>query len=128
MSIMECIGEYRAACKWAKKAVAAARLRDEKKNRECDLSTSLVVECLYSQNFRCGITNTRLVVDSPEKTKHRFAPSIDRIDNLIGYTMNNIHITSVFANFARRDAPLDKFISEFNLRFKNCRVCNVPWT
>ena len=39
-------------------------------------------------------------------------PSLDRLDNSIGYEINNVVLTTVFANTGRRDASIIE-MSEF---------------
>ena len=54
-----------------------------------------------------------LFKDHPEwYSKHPFAPSVDRIDDLKDYTPDNILITSRFANFGRNIFPYDRMVYE----------------
>ena len=43
-------------------------------------------------------------------------PSLDRLDNSIGYRVDNVVLTTVFANTGRRDATVEemlKFIADY---------------
>ena len=58
--------------------------------------------------MRCSVTGLELQWGTPG-TKCLLSPSIDRIDNAIGYTRDNVQCVAVWVNLARNDAPLNVF-------------------
>ena len=55
------------------------------------------------QNYRCALTGIPLKRKNIDGKRHHNAPSIDRIDNNLGYEEGNVRWTSQWANLARND-------------------------
>ena len=86
-------------------AVKSARSRSRSKGLRFDLTTSSVFDLLVAQGYRCALTGVLLDHSKASKETFRQAkrPSIDRIDKNLGYTIDNIRITTVISNMARSD-------------------------
>ena len=70
---------------------------------QCDVTFELLYQMMESQNWKCIETNlpllildSRLTIDETTKLgmNRLFLPSIDRIDNNKGYTIDNIRIVT----------------------------------
>jgi hypothetical protein len=92
-----------------------------------------LIKILEKQNYKCALTgveltcNVRLNEDSTKKRAvFRTNVSIDRIDNKIGYTIDNVHLVCYVVNVARHDCTIDEYINwckkvtEYNKDEKNC--------
>lgn len=79
--------------------------RDERKGLCCDITTDYVLD-LYNNNNKCFFTNISMAA-------HRhpmFSLSIDRIDNSVGHTKDNIRLTVKAINRAKKDYMDDDVI------------------
>lgn len=83
--------------------VKNAKARDKKRGRESDITSEWAVDLLRSQNYRCAVTGISFF----EKTDHwrvnPFHPSLDRLDNSKGYTMDNVRLVLLAVNMMRLD-------------------------
>ena len=84
-----------------------AKARDKNKNRikKMNLSLDSLKKLWEKQEGKCYFTGEKLVL--PEncegwKNITPYAASLDRIDNSIGYTQENVRYISYMANIARR--------------------------
>jgi len=75
----------------------------------------------YKQNGKCYWFNIDLNLSDNLISWHPLAISCDRIDNTIGYTKENIVISSRFANLGRGAASKDLFISSLNKIVSNIK-------
>lgn len=85
--------------------------RAKVRNMEYSLTINKVIELL--RPLKCKITNIKLELG--EFNYNPYAPSIDRIDNSLGYTDDNIQIVCVIYNFCKNeftDKQVKKFITD----------------
>lgn len=66
---------------------------------------ALVRQLWDMQKGRCGLTGQKI---DTEGRNPQDALSLDRIDNLLGYSSGNVHLTTVFANRARGTMELEE--------------------
>jgi hypothetical protein len=81
-----------------------ARTRANAKGRRGlphSLTTDDALKLLWKAKWRCAVTNTpfSLVEVGPRRQKP-YAPSIDRLDNDLGYSFENCRVVCMLANFA----------------------------
>ncbi len=82
-----------------------ARARAGSEGREF----SITIEDLLPLPFHCSILGIELLYSFAGKKGPRAAsPSIDRIDNALGYVKGNVRVISFRANRIRNDASLDE--------------------
>jgi hypothetical protein len=80
-----------------------ARDRATAGNFECELSVEIVNEMLLATGGRCQVSGTMLDLSKPipgARGRRPWAPSMDRKDHRIGYTIANSRIVCCAANFA----------------------------
>ena len=75
---------------------------------EVEVTSKDLKELFITQGGRCAILNTRLNPNDLFIPRHPLAPSVDRLDNDQGYTVDNIQICSRFANFGKCSYPSEK--------------------
>jgi len=75
----------------------------------------------YKQNGKCYWFNIDLDIADNLISWHPLAISCDRIDNNVGYTKENIVISSRFANLGRGAANKDLFISSLEKIISNIK-------
>jgi|TARA_R110002153_G_scaffold47636_1_gene134402 hypothetical protein len=81
--------------------------------------TLLQVIKLYPKNHKCPVFNTPLIFGGG---LNKYSPSIDRIDNLKGYTKNNVQWISARANTIKRDATLKELTTLTNYITKQQKI------
>ena len=85
----------------------SARQRAKDKDMECNLEYDDLVKLYDSTNGKCKYTNRHFVFtkagESSMKTNLN-APSLDRIDNNKGYTLDNVQIVSLAYNKMKCDS------------------------
>ena len=74
--------------------------------KDFDLTNEIIQEVWCGQGGRCDDFNVLINADELFITRSMFAPSIDRIDNELGYIGGNIRITLVFANVGRSEMDI----------------------
>jgi hypothetical protein len=85
----------------------------EKHCRDREINGAFLEELKKKQNGMCYWL--KIPIDFTMKDKLR-KPSLDRLDNSIGYRVDNIVLTTVFANTGRNSATVEemlKFISDY---------------
>ena len=80
---------------WIKRHVYSAILEDRDKNRVSNITPSQIYE-LYERFRCCALTGVELTHD-----KSLWSLSIDRINNSIGHTVENVQITCMGINLAK---------------------------
>jgi len=73
-----------------------------------DIQAEDLKRLFEEQEGRCAFLGTKLDPQDIFITNHPLAPSVDRINNDIGYTLDNIQICSRFANLGKRSYPTEK--------------------
>lgn len=82
--------------------LSSSKYRAKKKNMVHELDTEWLILKLLP--MKCEATGVDLCLEHDENVTHAaFAPSIDRIDNSLGYTKNNCRIVCVCYNKAKSD-------------------------
>jgi hypothetical protein len=91
---------------WPLHLVANAKRRNLTLNTSTCVNVEWVWEKFSEQHERCFYTNARLV---PANCGSRAPnqPSLDRIDNSVGYTVDNTRLTSLGWNFLRNTASIE---------------------
>jgi hypothetical protein len=81
----------------------------EKRCRDIEINGAFLEDLKEKQNGMCYWL--KIPIDFTMKDKLR-KPSLDRLDNSIGYRIDNIVLTTVFANTGRNSATVEE-MSEF---------------
>jgi hypothetical protein len=85
----------------------------EKRFRDREINGSFLETLREKQNGMCYWLNIPIDFTMEDRLRK---PSLDRLDNSIGYRKDNVVLTTVFANTGRRDATVEemlKFISDY---------------
>lgn len=84
--------------------IQKAKQRSKVRGFEVEATVDYILGLLEAQQCKCAITGIDLDLRADEVMSRRaFAPSIDRINPKLGYTNDNIRITSIIANTAMSD-------------------------
>ena len=89
----------------------SAKRRAKEKNLPCELTTDVIETMWTNQNGRCALTNIEFKIPQ-ERTCGKaspFAPSVDRIDCNLGYTVKNTRLVCVAVNYALNEFGEDVF-------------------
>ncbi|GAB6141171.1 hypothetical protein JCM14076_19000 [Methylosoma difficile] len=91
----------------ARKLLNACRANAKKRGHECTLTIEDIEQLL--EPMICSVTGLALSWDDrAESDKYRWlAPSVDRIDNNVGYNLDNVRVVCVAFNQMRSDIPDD---------------------
>ena len=100
-----------------------AKKRARKKKIPFDLSEYDVREMFFMSDGICTLTGLRFRHPEGEKVrylKNPYAPSLDRIDNQLGYTAGNVRLICVAMNLAMHQWNLEFFdeLSEARRQYK----------
>lgn len=88
----------------------SAKQRAKRKKLEYSLSVDVLILISESQNNQCSLTGIPFDLKSSHEYRVRpFAPSIDRIDNSKGYTLDNIRIVCIIVNKAKNEYSQEIF-------------------
>lgn len=80
---------------------ARQNAKGRKRVKEFTLTVEQAIEKLRETKYRCSVTGTPLSLEVMSHDQRKpFAPSIDRIDNELGYTEENCRIVCLAANIA----------------------------
>ena len=88
----------------AKQLVTTARNRANRAKMQFDLSWEIALKLMLENNFKCartGVTFDFTVEGYTKSNRNPRSPSIDRIDNSLGYTIDNVQIVCWFYNVAK---------------------------
>lgn len=95
-----------------RKVIRKSRERAKLKGLPFDLTEAAILQLIDRQGGRCALTGLDFSTDaSTEGRRQPYAPSADRIDNALGYTISNIRIVCAIANLARGDFSDAEFIA-----------------
>lgn len=84
------------------KKAAAQKSRASSVGRVWELSSDEILKMLHEQHFRCKLTDIPFNLEQRVGMKTKpFAPSIDRIDNSVGYVIDNCRLVLNCVNIAR---------------------------
>jgi hypothetical protein len=76
------------------------------KQKDKDINKKFLDYLLEKQNGNCYWLNIPLDLTMKDALRK---PSLDRLDNSKGYSIDNVVLTTVFANTGRRDATINEF-------------------
>jgi hypothetical protein len=93
--------------------------RGRKKELEVNINWEDLKNQYHKQNGKCYWLNITLNLSNNLISWHPLACSCDRLNNEIGYTKDNIVISSRFANLGRGAANQDLFRSSLNEILEN---------
>ena len=85
----------------------------EKRFRDREINGNFLETLKEKHNGMCYWLNIPIDFTMEDRLRK---PSLDRLDNSIGYRKDNVVLTTVFANTGRRDATIEemlKFISDY---------------
>jgi hypothetical protein len=92
--------------------VSDAKKRARKKKIPFGLTDHCVREMFYMSRGKCSLSGLPFRPPEGEKVRHMrnpYAPSIDRIDNALGYTPDNVRLICVAMNLAMHQWGLEFF-------------------
>lgn len=87
-----------------------AKTRAKERSLPCDLTRAEILALLHKQGARCALTGIYFDLRKGSTTRRPWAPSLDRLDNGLGYFLANIRIVCAIANTARSDWPDSVFV------------------
>jgi hypothetical protein len=105
----------RARLEWARSAFINARVRAEKSGREFTISRQDVIDLAYKTDV-CDLLNITLDYSRGQRHAQASSPSLDRIDNTLGYTPSNIWIISHIANAEKGIFSLTEYARLLTMR------------
>lgn len=94
------------------------------RNIEFDITLEQVWSLYEKQNRKCALTGLEIEFDLSRKKGYNQTASIDRIDSLSGYTVDNIQIVHKDINKMKFDLEQDKFLEYVRLIYIN-RLANA---
>ncbi len=87
----------------------SAQNRARKKKIPYELTAAIIHTCLMIQNNKCALTGIEFVLTDENYQWRPFTPSIDRIDNSKGYTLDNIQLVCTMVNKAKNIYAIELF-------------------
>ena len=86
---------------WLYATIQNVRYRSRKKGMECTLTVAQLRQILTRCRGRCEVTGLRFTLEESKGLRTRpYFYSIDRIDSSRGYTIDNVRMVCVAANYA----------------------------
>lgn len=93
-----------------KNLLKLSKTRARLNNSENNLTIEILTVFLYLQNFKCALTGLDFTFEySGEFGRDPYRPSIDRIDNSKGYTVDNVQLICNMVNVAKNQYPQEMF-------------------
>ena len=97
---------------WAHQTLNKIKYRDRKAGRNCQLKITDIEFLLRSSNGRCAVTGIPFDFSKSFESKRApYQPSVDRIDNSKGYSIDNIRLVCLAVNIAMADWGEEVFSS-----------------
>lgn len=94
-----------------RKAVWRARDRAQVIGKPFDLTPAYVIGLLDAQNERCAVTGIHFRIEDRQGQRTTpYRPSIDRIDNNLGYVESNVQLVLLAVNLGKADFDLDTYL------------------
>ncbi len=88
----------------ARYKIYTARKVARRRKFKCELTTATLGALLISQNYLCALTGRELSPDWKNIT-------VDRVDSGQGYTIDNIQLVTIEANFCKQEYSMKDFIA-----------------
>lgn len=96
--------------KYLVKRIQTAKSNAKQRGLSFDITEDDIVTMAEAQGWACAVTGVPFSMTKRDDMRYPpFAPSIDRINHLIGYTQGNCRIVTAAVNIARSDLPDDVF-------------------
>jgi hypothetical protein len=114
-SIRENSRKYRIE-KWWVPLHAKCSERNRKRKKQLaviDFDSNYIKELYDKQEGKCYWLGIQMNPDKP--ARHCLKPSLDRLDNNVGYIKSNIVLCTILANNARNSTPVDEWIEICNM-------------
>lgn len=93
-----------------KQVIQTARANARRRGFKCDMTVELLDTFIKIQNERCALTGIPFDYSCDDEMRVRpFAPSLDRRDNALGYTFDNVQVTCAMVNRAKNECPQEMF-------------------
>ena len=102
---------------WETTAVSRATFSCRKNDRVCSITVDDVKALWVEQKGLCFWTSVPLIPSVGKRDPQR--PSLDRLDNDIGYVAGNVVLASAFANIGRQSASADR-MRDFMIALREC--------
>jgi hypothetical protein len=87
----------------------SAQRRAKKKGIPYELTPEIILNLMRLQEGKCALTGVQFEFGESSFYFRPLAPSIDKIDATKGYTIGNVQITTVVANKAKNEYPIEIF-------------------
>ncbi len=88
---------------WTKTLFRSSQRASIKRKQSCTITPKWIKDKFNKQNKRCYWLGIEMIPSI--HPNHPQQPSIDRMDNSVGYTKENTVLTCLFANLGRKDNP-----------------------
>lgn len=99
--------------------IGNSRQRAKEKGWEHDLTLDFLCALWEEQKGLCALTGVPLSLEPAGPRWSSSLVSIDRIDNSLGYTQDNVWLVTVKINFAKGTQTLEEFFSMCKLVVEN---------
>ena len=94
--------------RWASAKYCDSKRSAKRRNIPFELSKDEFVELVLSSRGRCALTGIQFDFTPTETSRYRpWAPSVDRINHLEGYTLDNCRVVCVIVNNALNQFSVD---------------------
>jgi hypothetical protein len=93
--------------------IAGSKARAKARGMAHTVTPAFIYERMVLQDGRCAVTGIPFEIDTGKDKspfERPFAPSLDRIDNRLGYTSDNVRLVCRIVNFAANRWGLDAVV------------------
>jgi hypothetical protein len=86
------------------------RRRSSYRGYSCTVTIENLFDMYHAQSGLCAITHIPMTIHRDKGQWHTYNVSVDRIDNAIGYDLNNIQLVCQHINIMRGTLTIDQFL------------------